>query len=88
MAHRNAHRDLIGKPEGKRRIGKPRRRWYDIKIDGWEGMGSIYMGEDTDRWRTVVNAVTNIQLPYNMGNVLCKCYVLQKDCPAWSGLVK
>ena len=57
------HRDLIGKPEGNRRIGKPRRRWYGIKTDGWEGVGSIYMADDTDHWRTVVNAVTNIQLP-------------------------
>ena len=57
------YRDLIGKPEGNKRIGKPRSRWYGIKIDRWEGVGSIYMAEDTDRRRTVVNAVTNIQLP-------------------------
>jgi hypothetical protein len=43
------HRGLIEKPEGNWRIGKPRSRWNGIKIDGWEGVGSVYVAEDTDR---------------------------------------
>jgi len=59
----NVHSDTIGKPEGHRRIGKSRRRCYDIKFDGCVVMGLMYLAEDSDRWPTVVNAVTNVQLP-------------------------
>jgi hypothetical protein len=65
---RNAYRILVGKPEGKRRLGRPRRRWVDnIKMDlrevGWDGRDWIDLPQDRDRWRTYVNAVMNLRLP-------------------------
>jgi hypothetical protein len=65
---RNAYRILVGKPEGKRTLGRPRRRWvYNIKMDlreiGWNGMDWIDMAEDRDRWRSLVNTVMNLRVP-------------------------
>jgi hypothetical protein len=59
---RNAYRILVGKPEGKRPLGRPRRRWVDnIKTDlreiGWDGMDCIDLVQDRDHWRALVNAV-------------------------------
>jgi len=54
----------LGKPEGKRPIGRPRRRWKDnIKLDIQEagsGMDWIEMAQERDRWRALVNAITNL----------------------------
>jgi len=66
---------LIGKPEVKRPLGRPRRRWEDnIKIDlqevGCGGMGWIEMAQDRDRCRAFVNAVMNLRVLYNGGNFL------------------
>jgi len=68
-------RDLVGKPERKRPLGIPRRRWEDnIKLDiqevGCGGMGWIELAQDRDGWRTLVNAVMNLRFPYNVGNFL------------------
>jgi hypothetical protein len=57
----------VGRPEGRRLLGRPRRRWEDnIKIDhqevGW-GMDWIELAQDRDRWRAVVNAVMNLRVP-------------------------
>jgi hypothetical protein len=65
---RNAYRILVGTPEGKRPLGRPRRRWVDnIKMDlreiGWDGMDWIDLAEDRDRWRAYVNAVLNLRVP-------------------------
>jgi hypothetical protein len=65
---RNAHRILVGKPEGKRPLGRPRRRWVDnIKIDlrerGWDGMDWIDLAQDRDQWRALVNMVMNLRVP-------------------------
>jgi hypothetical protein len=65
---RNAYRILVGKPEGKRPLGRPRRRWVDnIKMDltevGWVGRDWIDLAQDMDRWRAYVNAVMNIRVP-------------------------
>ena len=65
---RSVYRVLVGKPEGKRPLGRPRRRWEDnIKMDlqevGCEGMDWIELAQDTDRWRALVNAVTNLRVP-------------------------
>jgi hypothetical protein len=62
------HRVLVGKPEGKRPLGRPRFRWVDnIKMDlqevGWRDMDWIYLAQDRYRWRDVVNAVINHRLP-------------------------
>ena len=72
---RVAYRVLVGKPEGRRPLGRTRSRWEDnIKIDfqelGWGVMGWIYLDQDTDRWRALVNAVMNLQVLYNAGNFL------------------
>jgi transcription termination factor 2 len=65
---RNACRTLVGKPEGKRPLGRPRRRWVDnIKIDlreiGLDGMDWIDLAQDRDQWRTLVNTVMNLRVP-------------------------
>jgi hypothetical protein len=65
---RNAYRILVGKPEGKRPLGRPRRRWVDnIKIDlgeiEWDGMNWIDLAQDRDRWRALVNTVMNLRVP-------------------------
>jgi hypothetical protein len=64
---RRAYRALVGKPEGRRPLGRPRRRWEDnINMDlqevGWGGMNWINMAQDRDRWRALVNAVMNLRV--------------------------
>jgi hypothetical protein len=64
----NAYRILVGKPEGKRPLGRPRRRWVDnIKMDlievGWDGRDWIDLAQNRDRWRALVNAVMNLRVP-------------------------
>jgi hypothetical protein len=65
------HRVLVGKPEGKRSLGRPRRRWEDnIKMDLQEvGGGGDWMEltQDRDRWRALVYKVMNLRVPYNAG---------------------
>jgi hypothetical protein len=62
------HRVLVGKPEGKKPLGRPRRRWEDnIKIDSQEvggGRGDwIKLAQDRDRWRALVSTVKNLRVP-------------------------
>jgi hypothetical protein len=69
---KNAYRILVGKPEGKRPLGRARCRWVgNIKMDdreiGWDGVDWIHMAQDRDQWRALVNTVLN----------LLKC----KSCP-------
>ena len=59
---------LVGKPEGKRPLGRPRRRWVDnIRMDlqevGCGYMDWIGLAQDRERWRTLVNAVMNLGVP-------------------------
>ena len=65
---RGVYKVLMGIPEGKRPLGRPRRRWEDnIKMDLQEvGCGSmdwIELAQDSDRWRALVNAVMNLLVP-------------------------
>ena len=64
---RNAYRVLVGKPDGKRPLGRPRSRWEDnIKMDFMEVGGDprdwIALTEDSDRWRAYVRAVMNLRV--------------------------
>jgi len=64
---RGMYRILVGKPEGRRPLGRPRRRWADIRMDlqevGCEYMDWIGLAQDRDRWRTLVSAVMNLRVP-------------------------
>jgi hypothetical protein len=62
------YRVLVGKPEGKRPIRRPKRQWEDnIKMDlqkvGWGGMDWIHLAQDGDSWRALVNAVMKLWVP-------------------------
>jgi hypothetical protein len=64
----NAYRISVGKPEGRRPLGIPRRRWVDnIKMDlretGWDGVDWIDLAQDRDQWRALVNTVMNLRVP-------------------------
>jgi hypothetical protein len=65
---RNVYRFLVGKPEGKRPLGRPRRRWTDnIKIDllkiGLSAVDWIGLAQDRYRWRALVNSVIKFRVP-------------------------
>jgi len=65
---RGVYRVLVGKPKGKKPLGRPRHRWEDnIKMDlqevGCGGMDWIELAEDRDRWRALVTAVINLRVP-------------------------
>jgi hypothetical protein len=64
----NAYRILAGKAEGKRPLGRPRRRWVDnikiyLKETGWDFMDWIALAQDRDQWSSVVNTVMNLRFP-------------------------
>jgi hypothetical protein len=65
---RNAYRILVGKPEGKRPLGRPRRRWVDniktgLREIGWDDMDWIDLAQDRDQWRALANTVMNFRVP-------------------------
>jgi hypothetical protein len=65
---RSLYRLLVGKPEGKRLLGRPRFRWIDnIKMDlleiGWGGVDWIGLAQDRYGWRALVNVVMNLRVP-------------------------
>jgi hypothetical protein len=64
---RNVYRLLVGKPEGRRPLGRPRCRWLDIRIDlgevGWGDVDWIGLAQDRNRWRALVNSVLNLRVP-------------------------
>ena len=65
---RGAYRVLVGKPEGKRPLGRPRRRWVDNNRMDLQEVGCGYvdwigLAQDRDRWRTLVSAVMNLRVP-------------------------
>jgi hypothetical protein len=59
---------LVGKPEGKRPLGRPRRRWVDntrmdLGEEGWGDVDWIGLAQDRNRWRALVNSVLNLRVP-------------------------
>jgi hypothetical protein len=70
---RGVYRVLVGKPEGKRPLGRPRRRWEDnINLDLQEVGGGSYgdwmeLAQDRDRWRAPVSTVRNLRVPKTRG---------------------
>jgi hypothetical protein len=65
---RNAYRILVGMSEGKRPLGRSRRRWVDnIKMDlrgiGWDCMDWLDLAQNRDQWRALVNTVMNLRVP-------------------------
>jgi hypothetical protein len=64
---RKVYKVLVGKPEGKRSLGRPRRRWEDgiriyLRETGLGGVDWIQLAQDRDRWRAVVSAVMNLRV--------------------------
>jgi hypothetical protein len=64
----NAYRNLVGKPEGKRPLGRPTHRWMgsvqiNLEETGWGGMDWINVAEDRDQWMALVNIVMNLLVP-------------------------
>jgi hypothetical protein len=62
------YRILVGKPEGKRPLGRPRIRWVEnnkiyLREIGWDGMDRIDLAQDRDQWRSLVNTVMNFRVP-------------------------
>jgi hypothetical protein len=77
---RNAYRIMVGKPDGKRLVGRPRHRLVDnIKMDlkeiGWGDMDWISLSQDRDQWMALVNSVMNLRVPLNGGKFLSSCTV-------------
>jgi hypothetical protein len=65
---RKAYRILVGKPEEKRRLGRPRRRWKDnirmnVREIGWGCLDWIDLAQDSDQWWAVMNTVMNLWVP-------------------------
>jgi hypothetical protein len=61
------YRVLMGKPEGKRPLGRPRRKWedgirMDLRENGWGSVDWIQLAQDRDRWWVVVNTVMNLRV--------------------------
>ena len=75
---REVYRVLVGEQEGRRPLGRPRRRWVDnIRMDvqevGCGYMDWIGLAQDRDSWRTLVSAIMNLRVPWNAGNFLTSC---------------
>jgi hypothetical protein len=65
---RNVYRILVEMPEGKRPLGRPRRRWVDnikmyLREIGWDGMDSIDLAQNRDQWRSLVNTLMHLRVP-------------------------
>jgi hypothetical protein len=72
---RGAYNILVGRPEGRRPLGRRRRRWVDnitmnLREIRFGNVDWIHLTQDRDRWRTLVNTVMSLQVPLNAGNFL------------------
>jgi hypothetical protein len=68
MKMRNVCKVFVGKPEGKRLLGRPRRGWennvgMDVREIRWEGVDWMHLAQSRDKWRAVVNTVMNLWIP-------------------------
>jgi hypothetical protein len=88
---RVVNRVLVGKPEEKRPLGRPRRIWDNIKNDLQEvggGFGDwMERAQDRDRWRALVSTVMRLSGFISAGNFLTSCkttYLLKRDSAPWS----
>jgi hypothetical protein len=77
---RNAYKIFVGKPGGRRPLGRPRRRWVDniraeLREIGWDGVDWIDGAQDMDKWRALVDTVLNFRVPYNAGKFLRRCSI-------------
>jgi hypothetical protein len=67
MGEKRNDRLLVGKPEGRRPLGRPRRGWVDIRMNvgevGWSDVDWIVLAQDRNRWRALVNSVLNLRVP-------------------------
>jgi hypothetical protein len=66
--NRNASRILVGKPEEKKPLGRPRHRWVesvkiDLRVTGWDGRDWIDLAQDRDQWRALANTLMNLRVP-------------------------
>jgi hypothetical protein len=71
----STYKILVGKPEGKRSLRRPRCRWkYNIRTDvreiGWEPLNWIHLAQDRVHWRAAVNTVMNLRSPQKAANFL------------------
>jgi hypothetical protein len=71
---RNTYRLWVGKPDGKRTLGRPRRMWVDnIRMDlgevGWGDVDWIGLAKDMNRWKALVNSVLNLWVTCNAGKL-------------------
>jgi hypothetical protein len=78
VVKKNTYIILVGKPEGKRPLGRPRFEWVDnIKTDlketEWDCMDCIDLAQDRDQWRALVNTVMNLRVPQNFWRLLTSC---------------
>jgi hypothetical protein len=80
VGKRNAYRILVRNPEGKRPLGRPRRRWVnnskiDLREIGWNGTDWIGLAQDMHKWWALVNMVMNLRVPENAGKFLSSCAI-------------
>jgi hypothetical protein len=76
----NVYKIVVGKPEGKRSLGRPKHRWLNnIKMNlGETGRGVvdwIDLAQERDRWRALVNKVMDLRVPLNAGKFLSSCTI-------------
>jgi hypothetical protein len=70
---RSAYKILVGNPEGKSPLGRPKRKWQDhIMMDlrevAWQVVDWIYLAQNREQWRALLNTVMNLRIPYKAGN--------------------